>query len=71
MTRLTPRRGGEGRSAGSGDNGMRRIPAAAMTVCFGTGSGYFGDGSVGAQWEGVNVVYGCCYSRFWVVYCRM
>ena len=42
MTRLTPRRGGEGRSAGSGDNGMRRIPARARTVCFGTGSGYFG-----------------------------
>ena len=31
----------------------------------------FGDGSVGAEWEGVNLVYGCCDSRFWVVYCRM
>ena len=42
MTRLTPTRGGEGKSAGSGDNGMRRIPATARTVCFGAGAGYFG-----------------------------
>ena len=37
-----PEKGRRGGSAGSGDNGMRRIPAAARTVCFGTGSGYFG-----------------------------
>ena len=37
-----PDKGGEGKSAGSGDNGMRRIPAAARTVCFGAGAGYFG-----------------------------